>query len=111
MIKIPQISAIALMVADIDRSVDFYTQALEFKLVEDITLEKSIYSKLAPIPPSRVRLATLQLGDEVIELIQYPDLEAQSIPQDSQSNDLWFQHLAIVVSDIVLDLKNGKSVI
>lgn len=100
MINISQINAIALTVADIDRSIDFYTEALKFKLVEDITLEKSTYSKLAPIPPTRVRLATLQLGDEVIELVQYLDLEAQPIPQDSQSNDLWFQHLAIVVSNM-----------
>ena len=100
MIDISQVSAIALTVEDIDRSVNFYTQVLEFKLIGDITLEESTYSQLAPIPPSRVRLATLQLGDEVIELIQYLDLEAQPIPHDSQSNDLWFQHLAIVVSDM-----------
>ena len=33
-------------------------------------------------------------------MIQYLDLEAKSIPEDSQSNDLWFQHFAIVVSDM-----------
>ena len=96
MIKIQQIMAIALNVADIDRSLDFYTQALGFKVVDDTIFERSTYNHL----PSKVRLATLQLGDESIELIQYLDLDAKAIPEDSQSNDLWFQHLAIVVSDI-----------
>ena len=100
MVKVQKISAIAQTVSDIDRSVDFYTQGLGFKLVEDVTFPKSTYSKLAPITDSRVRLATLQLGDEYIELIQYLDLEAKSIPENSQSNDLWFQHFAIVVSDM-----------
>lgn len=98
--EIQKISAIALTVADIDRSVDFYIQALGFKLVNDLTFKESTYSELASIPPSRVRLATLQLGDEFIELVRYLDLEAKPIPEDSQSNDLWFQHLAIVVKDI-----------
>ena len=96
MVKIQRIKAIALTVAEIDRSVDFYTQALGFKVVNDTVFERSIYSHL----PSRVRLATLELGDEFIELVQYLDLEAKPIPEDSQSNDLWFQHLAIVVKDI-----------
>ena len=95
-----KITAIALTVADIELSVRFYTQALGFVIVEDLTFERSSYDKLASIPKSRVRLVTLQLGSEYIELIQYLDLEAKPIPQDSQSNDLWFQHLAIVVSDM-----------
>ncbi|MEO1339771.1 MAG: VOC family protein [Cyanobacteria bacterium J06635_13] len=97
---VTKISAIALTVADIDLSIRFYTQALEFKVVEDCTFEPSSYDRLASIPESRVRLVTLQLGEEYIELIQYLDLEAKPIPKDSQSNDLWFQHLAIVVKDI-----------
>ena len=100
MAKIQRISAIALTVANIARSIDFYTQALGFKTVDDSVFEQSSYDRLTSIPQSKVRLATLKLGEEYIELIQYLDLEARPIPQDSQSNDLWFQHLAIVVSDI-----------
>ncbi|WP_019506121.1 VOC family protein [Pleurocapsa sp. PCC 7319] len=100
MIKIQRINAIALTVADIARSVDFYTQALGFKIVDDRIWVSSTNNQLWSIPPTDVRLVTLQLGDEFIELIQYLDLKAKPIPEDSQSNDLWFQHLAIVVSDI-----------
>ena len=95
-----QIRAISSTVSDAERSLDFYTQAFSFKLISDLTIEAKEYSELQGIEPTRIRLVTLQLGDEVIELIEYLDLEGKPIPQDSQSNDLWFQHLAIVVSDI-----------
>ncbi len=108
MVKIQKISAIALTVSDVDRSTDFYTQALGFKSVSDVTFAASSYSKLATISDSKVRIVTLQMGDEYIELIQYVDLEAKSIPEDSQSNDLWFQHFAIVVSDMDRAYKHLK---
>ena len=102
MVKVKKVGAIALTVSDIDRSLDFYTRALGFNVVEDLIFDESSYSKLASIPPTKVRLVTLQLGDEFIELVQYLDLAAKPMPTDSQSNDLWFQHMAIVVKDIDL---------
>lgn len=100
MIKIKTIHRMAQTVADIDSSATFYTQALGFKTVSDVTFEANTYSQLAPIKPSAVRLMTLQLGDELVELVQYLDLKPKPIPADSQSNDLWFQHIAIIVSDM-----------
>lgn len=32
--------------------------------------------------------------------MQYLNVEGRPIPKDSQSNDLWFQHMAVVVSDM-----------
>ena len=34
----------------------------------------------------------MQLGDEVIELIQHLTPQGKPVPIDSRSNDLWFQH-------------------
>lgn len=99
-IQVQNIRAISSTVSNIERSQRFYTQALSFKLVSDLTFEGNYYSELAAIEPTKIRIVTLQLGDEVIELMQYLDVSGKSIPQDSQSNDLWFQHLAVVVSDI-----------
>jgi catechol 2,3-dioxygenase-like lactoylglutathione lyase family enzyme len=45
-------------------------------------------------------MARLQLGDEFVELEQYVAAAGQPIPLDSRSNDLWFQHFAVVVSDM-----------
>lgn len=109
MVRIKRISAIALTVSDMDRAKDFYTQALGFEVIDDTVFVESSYSKLAAIPPSKVRLVTLQLGDELIELVRYLDLEAKPIPADSQSNDLWFQHLAIVVRDMDLAYEHLRS--
>lgn len=99
-IQIPRIRAIGLTVSDADRSQDFYTQALGFEPVSDITVETEDYSDLVGIAEATIRIVTLQLGDEVIELMQYLNIEGKPIPKDSQSNDLWFQHFAIAVSDM-----------
>ena len=43
----------------------------------------------------------MRLGDQIVELTQYvspPD--GRPIPVPSRSNDLWFEHMAIVVSDM-----------
>ncbi|MEM8832328.1 MAG: VOC family protein [Cyanobacteria bacterium P01_G01_bin.19] len=109
MVQIERISAIALTVSDLDRAKEFYTQALGFEVVEDRVFDRSSYDLLTAIPPTKVRQAILKLGDERIELVQYLDLTAKSIPADSQSNDLWFQHMAIVVKDIDLAYKHLQS--
>ena len=98
--RVQKIRAISSTVTDVERSLNFYTEALSFKPVSDLTVEGSEYSELEGIKPTRIRIVTLQLGDELLELIEYLDVSGLPIPQDSQSNDLWFQHLAIVVSDL-----------
>ncbi|MEH1765312.1 MAG: VOC family protein [Nostoc sp.] len=82
------------------RSLEFYTQALAFELVSDITVEGQDYSDLEGVTGAKIRIITLRLGDELIELMEYLNIQGKPIPSDSQSNDLWFQHLAIVVSDM-----------
>ncbi|MGB5960966.1 MAG: VOC family protein [Coleofasciculaceae cyanobacterium] len=99
-IQVPRIRAIGLTVKDADRSQDFYTQALGFEPVSDIRFETEDYSDLVGVAGAKIRIVTLQLGDELIELMEYLNVEGKPIPKDSQSNDLWFQHLAIAVSDI-----------
>jgi catechol 2,3-dioxygenase-like lactoylglutathione lyase family enzyme len=48
----------------------------------------------------RMRVVRMQLGDESIELTQYLAPRGRPIPVDSRSNDSWFQHVAIIVSDM-----------
>lgn len=107
-IQVKEIRAISSTVANLERSLDFYTKALAFKPVSDVIVGVD-YSALAGAKPTQIRIVTLQLGDEKIELIEYLDLEGKPIPQDSQSNDLWFQHLAIVVSDLDRAYQHLKS--
>ncbi|MEH2061181.1 MAG: VOC family protein [Nostoc sp.] len=104
-VQVQKIRAIGLTVTNCvgglkHSSLDFYTQALGFELVSDITVEGQDYSDLEGVPGVKIRIITLRLGDEFIKLIEYPNIQGKPIPSDSQSNDLWFQHLAIVVSDM-----------
>src|SRR5215471_1473512 len=45
-------------------------------------------------------MAMLRLGDEQITLTEHLSRKGRLIPQDSRSFDRWFQHIAIVVSDM-----------
>lgn len=47
-----------------------------------------------------MRVARLRLGGEFLELTEYLAPKGRPAPADSRSNDLWFQHVAIVVSDM-----------
>lgn len=86
--KVQKIRSVELTVINAEQSKDFYTQALGFELISDVIVDE------------KTRTVSLQLGNELIKLTQYLKIVGKPIPKDSQSNDLWFQHLAIVVSDM-----------
>lgn len=99
-IQAQQIQAIGLTVTDLDRVMPFYTKALCFEVISDITVTEKNPGVSTEVSQSRIRIVTLKLGDEQIRLMQYLDMPGAPIPADSQSNDRWFQHLAIVVRDM-----------
>lgn len=92
--------SIALTVSDLDRSVAFYEKALDFRKVGERTIADRNYDYVTGVFGTRVRSATLRLGDETILLEQFVSPTGRPIPVDSRSNDLWFQHFAIVVADM-----------
>src|ERR1051325_922185 len=47
-----------------------------------------------------MRVVRMRLGDESIELTEYLTPRGRPVPIDSHSNDRWFQHIAIIVSDM-----------
>jgi catechol 2,3-dioxygenase-like lactoylglutathione lyase family enzyme len=75
------VTRIIIPVSDLDRATSFYTNALAFARVDGAE------------PPGMA----LRLGTETIELVRQT---GRPVPRDSRSNDRWFQHLAIVVSNI-----------
>jgi catechol 2,3-dioxygenase-like lactoylglutathione lyase family enzyme len=90
-------------VSDLDNSLAFYTKILPFELVGIREIDHVSVAKLFNIsePTTKVRIATLKLGEETFELMDFIEKEnGLKIPEDSHSNDLWFQHIAIVVSDM-----------
>ncbi|BDM83296.1 VOC family protein [Acaryochloris marina] len=91
---------VSLTVSDMDEALAFYTEVLPFKKVSDVELVGPEYERLQGVFGLRMRVAKLQLGRETIELIDYLTPGGRPIPVDSRSNDLWFQHIAIVVRDM-----------
>jgi catechol 2,3-dioxygenase-like lactoylglutathione lyase family enzyme len=78
---IDAVDRIVIPVSELGRSASFYIGALSFEPVDGAE------------PPGMA----LRLGEETIELIPHT---GRPLPRDSRSNDRWFQHLAIVVSDV-----------
>jgi catechol 2,3-dioxygenase-like lactoylglutathione lyase family enzyme len=75
------VSRIVIPVSDLDHAANFYASALSFEAGEDGAASGVI----------------MRLGTEAIQLVP---AGGRKLPADSRSNDRWFQHLAIVVSDI-----------
>jgi catechol 2,3-dioxygenase-like lactoylglutathione lyase family enzyme len=99
-IHIRAVGPIMITVGDMDRSVDFYNRILTFEKISDTEVAGDDVEHLFGVFGSRVRIVTLKLGSESIELLQFLAPKGRPIPVDSRSNDVWFQHIAIIVSDM-----------
>lgn len=98
--QITKVDAIGITVKEMERSVKFYTEVLGFKKVSDNEYQGNEIEQLKNVFGINIRVVRLQLGDEFIELTDYLTTGGRSIPEDQHSNDLSFQHIAIVVSDM-----------
>ena len=94
------IDSIGMTVSDLDRSVEFYTGVLHFRKIAETEVDGDAYEHLEGVFGLRMRIARLQLGDEALELTEFLAPRGKPVPVDSRSNDGWFQHVAIIVSDM-----------
>jgi catechol 2,3-dioxygenase-like lactoylglutathione lyase family enzyme len=95
-----EVGAIELTVSDLDRSVKFYTEVLTFRKVSEVETMGEAYERLQGVFGARVRQATLALGEEQVQLTEYLAPRGKGRPEVQRSNDGWFQHVAIIVSDM-----------
>ena len=97
----PQVTveSVGVTVSDMDRSVAFYS-ALAFQKVSDVEVLGEQYEHLEGVFGARMRIVRMRLGNEFVDLTEYLAPRGRPIPVDSRSNDLWFQHIAIVVRDM-----------
>jgi catechol 2,3-dioxygenase-like lactoylglutathione lyase family enzyme len=98
--RVTAVDSVSLTVSDMDKSVDFYTRVLTFEKVADREVAGDEYERRLGVFGLRLRSVRLRLGDESIELIQFLAPRGRPFPVDSRSNDRWFQHIAIIVSDM-----------
>lgn len=95
-----KVDAIGITVSDMDRSLKFYSEVLQFTKISDTAFKGASWEQLYGVFGLHIRVVRMQLGDEIIELVDYLTTGGRSIPEDARSNDLSFQHIAIVVSDM-----------
>ena len=94
------VESVCITVADLDKSIAFFQDVLSFTLDSRAEQAGRRTEGLTGVFGSRILSARMTLGTEHIELRQFLAPEGRPIPVDSRSNDRWFQHIAIVVSDM-----------
>lgn len=97
---VTQVGPVVLSVADLDRELPFFTRTLTFTLEDVGTADGPELARLTGLPGARARTARLRLGGEQLVLMEFLEPRGRPIPADSRSLDHWFQHAALVVSDL-----------
>jgi MIP family channel proteins len=87
-------------VSDLDRSVEFYSKVLSFQKESEHEARLDSFDHLTGVFGTNTRVATMRLGNERLQLIQWVTPEGRPEPPNSRAEDGWFQHIAIVVSNM-----------
>lgn len=95
-----RVASIAVTVADLERSMAWYSAVLDAEPGGVQWLEGDGFERLTGVFGARARSATLRIGSETIELVEFLAPRGRDVPPDSRSNDRWFQHVAIIVRDM-----------
>jgi len=98
--EVRSVGPIVITVSDLDTAVKFYNSVLSFPRVAQAELKGSDYAHLEAVFGLRIKTATMRLGDETVELTEYLTPKGRPLPPDSRSNDRWFQHIAVITSDM-----------
>ena len=94
------VDSIGLTVSDLDRSVEFYSKVLSFEKVAETETDGPEHEQLEGVFGLRTRTARMRLGNEFIELTEFLAPRGLPAPVDTKANDRWFQHIAIITSDM-----------
>jgi catechol 2,3-dioxygenase-like lactoylglutathione lyase family enzyme len=94
------VGPVGMTVGDMDRSIAFYSRVLDFEKLSDVEVWGSDWERLQGVFGLRMRVVRMRLGDETLELTEYLTPRGRPVPADSRSHDHWFQHVAIIVSDM-----------
>src|SRR5713101_5732768 len=97
---VTHVDAVGMTVSDMDRSVDFFSNILSFEKISDTEVAGEDYEHLEGLFGLRMRIVRMKLGEEFITLTDYLAPKGRPISVDSRSNDRWFQHIAIITSDM-----------
>jgi catechol 2,3-dioxygenase-like lactoylglutathione lyase family enzyme len=93
------IDRVTLVVSDLDRAEEDYVRTFGCQVEDRGDIDPALVRVLC-IRRARGRRSLLRLGRERIELLEFTEMAGRPYPLGSTSTDLWFQHMAIVVSDM-----------
>lgn len=99
-VKVREIATFGFTVSDMARAVHFYEEVLGFEKIAETEIAGDAYDALSGVAASGARIAHLRLGEQIVEMTEYLSHRGRPIPVPWRGNDLWFQHVAIVVSDM-----------
>ena len=93
-----RILRISRVVADLDRAEAFYRDGLGFQRMARGPGDPAV-AVLLGLAGATSEEVVMRLGAEEIAMVRF-DPPGAPYPPDSRSDDLWFQHLAVVVDDM-----------
>jgi len=99
-LPVTAVESVGFTVSNMERSLDFYSRVLDFRIVADEQRSGVEFSRSKGLRNAHARVVRMQLGDEVLELTQYRSPAGRAFPADSRANDRWFQHIAVITSDM-----------
>jgi catechol 2,3-dioxygenase-like lactoylglutathione lyase family enzyme len=77
----------------------FFRDALGFEEAGTEERAGEAFGRLMGLPGARAQVQQLRLGQQEVELVAFAE-KGRPYPPGSTSSDRWFQHIAIVVSDM-----------
>lgn len=91
-----------IVVADLARSVTFYTEVLGFRKTADVTMEGDWIEEIIGLKGVKGYVAFVEPphGGVRIELLEYRAPEGAVLPENSRANTRGLRHLAFRVDDI-----------
>jgi catechol 2,3-dioxygenase-like lactoylglutathione lyase family enzyme len=94
------VGCLALTVSSAERAAEFYTGVLQFERDGERDQTDAASAELDGLPGLRAHVVRLELGSECVELVEVLAPRGRAKPPGERSNDLTFQHIAIVVRDM-----------
>ena len=102
--QLPHLHSVGFSCTGSDALADWFERWLGFRRLASLEHDADAYCGLVGLAGARLRRLILAIGEERLELSEVldpgPHRPGRPVPADSRSNDLWFQHICLVVPDI-----------
>lgn len=96
--SISRINRFAIVTSDRETATSFFQAAFDAAVIGEFVGDEALATLLG-LPGVRGRTTRVAIGEQHVDLMAF-EPPGQPYPAGSGSSDLWFQHLAIIVSDM-----------